>query len=47
MVFKNVAVFGGRLASRSKNGDSSADFMYVLLYVFMMVTIVVCCDAIV
>ena len=47
MVFKNVAVLGGRLASRSKIADSSADFMYLLLYVFMMVTIVVCCDAIV
>ena len=47
MVFKTVAVLGGRLASRSKKADSMSDFMYLLLYVFMMVTIVVCCDALV
>ena len=47
MVFNNVPLLGGRLASRSKKADSSADFMYLLLYVFMMVTMVVRCDAIV
>ena len=47
MVFNNVAVWGCGLASRSKKADVSAYFMYLLLYVFMMVTMCVCCDAIV
>ena len=42
---KTLGFFGGGLASRSNKADSSADFMYLLLYVFMMVTMVVCCDA--
>ena len=47
MVSKNVADFSGGLASRSKKADSSAYFMYILLYVFMMVTMFLCCDAVV
>ena len=47
MVVKNVAVLGCGFASRSKKDDISAYVMYLLLYVFMMVTMVLCCDAVV
>ena len=45
MVSKNVAFFGGRAGQQEENADSRAYFMYLLLYVFMMVTMFVCCGA--
>ena len=37
--------FGGRAGQQEEKADSRAYFMYLLLYVFMMATMFVCCGA--
>ena len=42
---KTYCFFGGRAGQQEEKADSRAYFMYLLLYVFMMVTMFVCCGA--
>ena len=39
--------FLGRAGQQEEKADSRAYFMYLLLYVFMMATMFLCCDAVV